>query len=120
MTRRGIIYNLYDSHYNVSDEGYIFFFSSLLHLKKYNRLKEKYKKDINLSLSKRFGCGIRLNLIGAIKAYTESETRGFLIYDYINGVYIECLKHITLSGALKMQKNFQEKLEPSTQNEQSL
>lgn len=105
MTRNGIFYNLELSPYTLNYCGYIFYFSSKLHLKKYKEKINNYHEIITESLSNRFGYKINIELLSAINLYLKIESRGFLIYDYEMGVYLNCVKQVELNGGKLIKQN---------------
>ena len=105
MTRDGIFYNLKESHHTYVMDGYTFYFSSSNHVKKFKENVSKEISSINSSLTNRFGHSVQLDILGIIRRYTKVETRGFLIYDSISGVWFECLNQITLNGERLTKKN---------------
>lgn len=102
MTKNYIVYNLKTSPFTITIGNITFFFSSVLHGKKFNERYLDYINNINFSLSNRFDLEIDIPLLGLIICYKKIETRGF--YIEIEGEAISCLNDIRLSGA-KMTKN---------------
>ena len=102
MTKNGIEYNLAITPYRfTSNYGFTFCFSSKNHLSKFIEMKREHRTKINVSLTNRFGFGIRLNEIADIVLYKKIENRGFLI-QLAGGNEITCLDNITLSGVTKI------------------
>lgn len=105
LTRNGIAYNLHESPYQEVVEyeedksslfGIEYVFSSELYRNKFNNEMINHRKKINNSLSNRFGFRIVNPVISDIHLYSKIEKRGFLIR--VDGVNVECLDNITLSG----------------------
>ena len=101
LTRSNIAYDLNISphivtiDYGDSEVKYVFS-SELYGIKFYDKLEEN-RKSINLSLTKRFGFGIKAHKLADLKLYMAIEKRGFLIYE--NGVKICRRNDIILDGA---------------------
>lgn len=85
MTRRGIEYELFKSPYVCENEKLKFYFSSDLHLKKFQKLREEKAEKIRVSLSNRFNVDFDVWLLGDLIAYRETETRGFFVIDLETG-----------------------------------
>lgn len=100
LTRYGVAHNLPDSPYRYNVEygntSITFVFSSKLYMRNFVKSLLLNRRNINLSLSKRFGFRIENNVLCDIKLYSRIEKRGFLIYQ--NGERFECQKSITLDG----------------------
>ena len=60
---------------------------------------KEHREEINQSLSKRFGCNFKSDIIADLRLYKTIEKRGYLIS--VDGDKIECQENITLDG-LKM------------------
>jgi len=114
MTRNGIEYNLAITPYRfTSNYGFTFCFSSQNHLSKFIEMKREHRTKINVSLTNRFGFGIRLNEIADIVLYKKIENRGFLI-QLAGGNEITCLDNITLSGVTKIKLDCPTQCDSST------
>ena len=108
LTRDGICYNFLKTPYEVKVPYYnnkelIYKFSSKNNVRRFKEKLEENRKKINDSISKRFKFDIQNDLICDIKLYSMIETRGFLITG--NGVFLECLENIQLTGAEVTSKN---------------
>lgn len=108
LTRDGICYDLPNSPYflkvQYQDNKYVIYkFSSTKNLEKFKNKLEENREKINDSLSKRFKFEIVINFICDVTLYKNVESRGFSIFS--NGVLIECLENLKLSGVEVMKKN---------------
>lgn len=98
MTRRGIFYKLEESPYTLNYEGYIFYFSSTLYHHNFRKRIDKYIKEVNEKVSKRWKFPVDFRVLAGLYCYINIETRGFLIYDPIMEVYFTCPEQIRLDG----------------------
>ena len=85
MTRRGVEYELFKSPFVCENEKLKFFFSSKLHLEKFQKLRIEKASKIRFSLSNRFNIDFDVWLLADLLAYRETETRGFFIIDLETG-----------------------------------
>lgn len=115
MTRNNICYNLDESPFTCADKDLIYFFSSLLHLKKFKSKKLTNRVVVSESLSKRFKMTVKVDLLSDILLYSQIESRGFLIWDYKKGGIYKCLNHITLDGLTMTPSNLPMLSDLSTQ-----
>ena len=107
LTRAKIAYNLAVSphKHEVSYENgqsVIYYFSSDLYKKKFMERMTEHRDVINASLSKRFGLGMKCDLLGDIRLYSTIEKRGFLMT--VDGVEYTWQNNIRLDG-LKVIQN---------------
>lgn len=98
MTRRGICENLELSPYSVCREGFVFYFSSRVYLRKFNERLPAWEREINERITKRYGVTVKFSVMAAVSLYNKIETRGFLIYDALTGVLICQKEKVRLSG----------------------
>lgn len=101
LTRNGVAYDFKASPYKHkvtynTDDSLEFIFSSNLNMTKFIDKMEKNRKEINESLSKRFGFNIFNDKLSDIKLYVKIEKRGFLINK--DKESIEWLSNIILDG----------------------
>ena len=100
LTRANISYNLHTSPHLVvveyGDQKVTYHFSSELYTCKFRDRMKEHREEINKSLSKRFGCNFKSDLIADLRLYKTIEKRGYLIS--VDGDKIECQEHITLDG----------------------
>lgn len=84
MTRNGIEYDLEKSPYKATvennEEALTMYFSSELNMSKFNIRYHTFTKEIDESLSKRFGLNLHLPLVSALALYHRIEKRGFAVY----------------------------------------
>ena len=83
LNANGICYDLENSPYTFTRLGFVFHFSSPLHLKKFKdnySAKEQWAVD---SLSRRFRCGFDARLLADFQLYSKIETRGFYVFDSV-------------------------------------
>lgn len=110
LTRRGVTYDLENTPYvykvQYSSEVYEFKFSSKLYLEKFMNKSFENRKQVNESLTKRFGFAIVNNLLADIKLYATIEKRGFLIAN--RNRRFNCLNNIRLDGQNLITTNLQE------------
>ena len=100
LTRANICYNLRESPYfhkvdYGNDEVIEYVFSSELYKEKFINNLSINRKNINNSLTNRFGFEINVDKLADIKLYSGIEKRGFLIRKESD---IECLNDIILNG----------------------
>lgn len=105
MTRRGIFYDLSESCFNITVNGFVLFFSSIYNLRRFKSKIYENREFINNSLSKRFNFCIKLDEIAMIKTYISIEKRGFLLYNSITGEWYTCIEEIKLNGG-NLTKNY--------------
>lgn len=107
LTRSQIAYDLTVSPHReaIPYEGYeiTFVFSSDLYRRKFLQKLEQNRKDIEESLSKRFGFRVIPGPIADLRLYRTTEKRGFLLEK--DGVSIECENKIVLDGVRVTRKN---------------
>lgn len=85
VTRNGVCYDLSSSPY-VSEVGdYALRFSSLPHLKKFERDLEKTRLWLSDSLSRRFHMTVDASLLAMLNLYRQVETRGYYVTDVWSG-----------------------------------
>jgi hypothetical protein len=110
LTRNGVAYDLDKTPYvykiGYGDNVYEFKFSSKLYLEKFMQKSFEHRKQVNESLTKRFGFVIESNLLADIKLYATIEKRGFLIANHDRRFH--CLNNIRLDGQNLTIKNLQE------------
>lgn len=110
LTRRGVTYDLENTPYvykmQYGDNVYDFKFSSKLYMDKFMCKSYGNRKQINESLTKRFGFAIENNLLADIKLYASIEKRGFLIANQNRS--FNCLNNIVLDGQKQTIKSLQE------------
>lgn len=119
MTRRGVFYDLSESCFNITVNGFVLFFSSIYNLRRFKSKISDNRNFINTSLSKRFNFCIKLDEIAMIKTYTLIEKRGFLIYNSITGEWYTCLSEIKLNGGNLIKNCSHKGSECSTLKEQN-
>lgn len=80
-TRNGIYYDLSKSTYKckLADTGYIFVFSSDLHLTKFEEQFKDSRIDFNLKNKARLRVPTDMKVLPDILLYRRIETRGFLV-----------------------------------------
>lgn len=98
MTRNGIFYDLTVSPYYKTLGDFTYFFSSRMHLQKFCTGYKAHRLEMNDRLKKRYGIPVLLDVYADIYYYTLKESRGFLIYNSIEGEYITCKDKLLLSG----------------------
>lgn len=74
-----VVYDLWDSPYQVLRRGYNFFFSTQKHAEKFVREVIKREEWLNDSLSKRFNIPINAEILADVQLYQMIEGRGFAI-----------------------------------------
>ena len=97
-TKNGVEYNLNASPYKCTWRGLEFFFSSVLHLQKFQDKLESRIEWMNDSMTRRFHFSVELDNIAVIQLYCQIETRGFLINDVNKSRWYDCRENITLHG----------------------
>lgn len=97
-TKNGIEYRLAESPYNCTWRGLVFFFSSALHLSKFQDKLNARIDWLNDSMTRRFHFSVEVDYIAALQLYCQVETRGFAIYDESIGRWYDCRENITLRG----------------------
>ena len=110
LSRNGVAYNLENTPYiykvGYGEEVYEYKFSSKLYLDKFMSKSFDYRKQVNESLTKRFGFAIENNLLADIKLYSTIEKRGFLIANQDRRFH--CLNNIVLDGQNQTIKSLQD------------
>lgn len=97
-TKNGIVYRLTDSPYKCTWRGLVFFFSSALHLKKFQDKLNGRIEWLNDSMARRFHFSVEVDYIAVLQLYCQVETRGFAVYDEGIGRWYDCRENITLRG----------------------
>lgn len=86
-----ICYNLKKSPYFVdfyaNNKPYRFYFSSALHVQKFQERITNAVENVENMFTKRFGFPVELPLLAAIQLYSKIETRGFFVKDYHGKCY---------------------------------
>lgn len=95
-SRRGVYYDLSKSDIRWGYREIELFFSSIRRLDRFVESRSNTIAELNMSLSKRFGCTINVDKLAILIAYKRAETRGF--YVRLNGEVYTCLDQITLDG----------------------
>lgn len=107
LTRGGVAYDLEKSPFNYlieyNGEVYEYKFSSKYNLDNFMQKSFDNRKQINESLTKRFGFAIENNLLADVKLYSKIEKRGFLIANQDRS--FRCLNNIKLDGLSLIIKN---------------
>lgn len=107
LTRAKVCYNLHNTPYqlqvNYGEQEVTFCFSSNLYKDKFIEKLSNHRKEINNSISKRFGVTIKADFIADLRLYTSIEKRGFLLL--IDGVKVECQNNIILDGLKMIARN---------------
>lgn len=100
LTRSNVAYDLSISPHKVNleygAENITYVFSSELYKSKFLERIAENRRNINISLSNRFGFHICNDLLSDLKLYITIEKRGFLLYK--GQVIVECLNSIILDG----------------------
>ena len=97
-TKNGVEYNLNASPYKCTWRGLEFFFSSAIHLQKFQDKLGSRIEWMNDSMTRRFHFSVELDYIAVIQLYCQIETRGFLINDVNKSRWYDCRENITLHG----------------------
>lgn len=97
-TKNGVEYNLNESPYKCAWRGLEFFFSSAIHLQKFQDKLETRIDWLNDSMTRRFHFSVEVDYIAVIQLYCQVETRGFLIFDNDKSRWYDCRENITLRG----------------------
>lgn len=110
LSRNGITYDLENSpyvyHIQYGENIFDYKFSSKLYMDKFMNKSFDNRKQVNESLTKRFGFAVEMNLLADIKLYASIEKRGFLIANQDRSYH--CLNNIVLDGQSLIIKNLQE------------
>lgn len=96
-------YTSFDNNFYTLTSEVVFVFSSEFYMNNFRSKYDENRKNINNSLSNRFGFEIVNNLLCDLKLYASIEKRGFLVYR--DGEKIECLSNIILDGETLTLKN---------------
>lgn len=86
LTPYGVCYDLSDSPFTYRVGGYQFNFSSVKHLEAFQAKLDVKTEWLSDSLSRRFKMPINATLLATFQLYNQVETRGFFVYDLVNGV----------------------------------
>lgn len=100
LTRAKIAYNLHISPHilemDYAGQKVIYHFSSELYKVKFLSKCTEHRESIKDSLSKRFGCIVKVDILADLRLYSTIEKRGFLIT--VDGDEYECQNDIILDG----------------------
>lgn len=103
VTRNGIYYDLSKSPYKVTTNGLTYYFSSDLHMLKFeDRLKDN-RTETDLKLTSRFRVAVRFPALADLVLYQKIENRGFLVTNE-KGIKL-CKENLILSGGTATLKN---------------
>ena len=97
-TKNGVVYNLSASPYKCTWRRLDFFFSSAVHLQKFQDKLETRIEWLNDSMTRRFHFSVEVDYIAVLQLYCQVETRGFLIFDNDKSRWYDCRENITLRG----------------------
>lgn len=79
LTQSGVCYNLYKSPYHFEYGGFVWYFSSIPHMLKFEN-KAKIKTDwLTDSFTNRFKYVVDASILALFQLYNQVETRGFYI-----------------------------------------
>lgn len=110
LTRSNIAYDLSISPHRTlvsyGDQSLEYVFSSDLYKRKFLEKQEDHRKQIDRSLTKRFGFTVKHPVLADVKLYSTIEKRGFLLVK--NGVEVQCQEKLVLDGAKVTTENFVE------------
>jgi YHS domain-containing protein len=96
VTRNGIYLDLTKSPYKVTTNGMTFYFSSDLHMLKFEDRLHESRQEIDLKLTSRFRVAVKFPALADLTLYQKIETRGFLV---INDKGIKlCRENLILNG----------------------
>jgi YHS domain-containing protein len=96
VTRRGIYLDLSQSPYKITTNGLTFYFSSDLHMLKFEDRLHESRQEIELKLTSRFRVAVKFPALADLTLYMKIETRGFLV---INDKGIKlCRENLILNG----------------------
>ena len=79
VTRNGVCYDLSRSPYVAEVGDYALHFSSVPHLRRFERDLEKVRLWLTDSLSRRFHMSVDASLLAMLNLYRQVETRGFYV-----------------------------------------
>ena len=114
-TRNGIYNDLKKSEYTYNYMGFVFYFSSKLHLDNFKqRLPDKID-SLEESLKKRFDIAFYVPQLAAILLYYKIESRGK--YYTFGGKEVKCLSDLALNGAMMTKKSCRDLTKTLKQNE---
>ena len=91
------------SPFSLTVDTTTFVFSSQFSKEKFKRKMKPAIEKLNLMFKSSYGVNNDFKLFSLIHLYSKEEKRGFRIV--LDGEVITCLKDITLSGEIKIQKN---------------
>ena len=97
LNANGICYDLANSPYTFTRLGYVFCFSSPLHLKRFKDAYSEREKWACDSLSRRFRCELDARLLADFQLYEKIETRGYCVIDSISERRYERWQDVGLS-----------------------
>ena len=78
-TRRGVYYDLAQSHYKVEQMGFTFYFSSKLHRDNFKKRLPETEERFLQAMKKRYGLTFTRSVVPALYLYRLIETRGFRV-----------------------------------------
>jgi hypothetical protein len=107
LTRNGIIRELRLSPYQYRSGSLTFYFSSQLHLRRFNDRIKGHQQTIAESLTRRFKFRVDADRLAEVHLYMDVESRGFFITRE-TPAGLETLCHpndLKLSGGTVMKKN---------------
>lgn len=108
LTRSKIAYDLSISPHRLTEtygeKSLEFVFSSDLYKRKFLEKQIDNRKQIEVSLTKRFGVTVKHPILADIRLYTTIEKRGFLLVK--DGVEVECPDKIVLDGETLTLKSY--------------
>lgn len=88
ITRSGIYHNLKESHYTVSNSEAVFFFSSVVNLKKFLKRYKEHRNEFDRKMKKFTGeTPYNLDTLADVVLYETIEKRGF--HCWVKGVVMD-------------------------------
>lgn len=107
LTRNGIIRELRLSPYQYRSGSLTFYFSSQLHLRRFNDRIKGHQQTIAESLTRRFKFQVDADRLAEVHLYLDIESRGFFITrETPAGLETVCHPNdLRLSGGTVMKKN---------------
>ena len=103
ITRRGIYLDLSKSPYKVTANGMTYYFSSDLHMIKFEDRLHESRQEIDLKLTARFRVAVKFPALADLTLYQKIETRGFLVINE-KGLTL-CKEKLLLNGGTATLKN---------------
>lgn len=100
-SKYGVEYDVNESDYAIERNGFIFRFSTPVHMNRFEKDVKKREEWLNDSMKRRFKIPCEMTLLADVQLYIMVENRGFSITDIENDVIYTKAEEITCCGTMR-------------------